>query len=112
MYKAGVMMLLVVMEFPGTTATFNHMYNPSDDSYLWPEVVLNGHTLGEADQFPSSMDKGQGKTPGTWRLYSHSERQLNPIPLERCRTGPLRTQRTYARGTVFAADNTRKEWSP
>lgn len=108
MYNAGVMMLLVFMEFPGTTAIFNHMYNPSDDSYLWLEFVLNGHTLEEADQFPSSMDKGQGKTPGTSRLYS----RLNPIPLERCRTGPLRTQRTYARGMVFPADNTRKEWSP
>jgi len=58
-------MLLVFMEFPGTTATFNHMYNPSDDSYLWLEFVLNGHTLEEAHQFPSPMDKGQGKTPGT-----------------------------------------------
>jgi len=101
MYKAGVMMLLVFMEFPRTPATFNHMYNPSDDSYLWLEFVLNRNTLEEADQFPSSMDKGQGKTPGTWRLYSHSERPLNLIPLERCRTGPLRTQRTYARGMVF-----------
>lgn len=105
-------MLLVFMAFPGTTATFNHIYHPLDDSYRWLDFDLNEHTLEEADQLQSSMDDCQETTTGNWRLYSHYERQLNLIPLERCRTGPLRTQRTYAGGMVFRADNTQEEWSP
>jgi len=34
------------------------------------------------------------------------------IQLERCPVGLQRTQRTYARGVVFRADNTLEEWLP
>jgi len=43
---------------------------------FWLDFVLNGHTLEDADQFPSSIE-GKELKAGTWRLYCNYERQLN-----------------------------------
>lgn len=44
--------------------------------FFWLDFVLNGDTLEEADQFPSSME-GKELKAGAWRLYCNCERQLN-----------------------------------
>jgi hypothetical protein len=64
--------------------------------------------VDEAEQFTSSMDDGVGDKSTDVEVFCPSKRPSNLIQLYLCPTGRPRTQRTYAPGMVFGAENTLK----